>query len=183
MRNHLRSIIIQAWRASIEEDYSRQRINSERSLQASLWSKLNDDIGPKRRMFIEPGISYQENDIRKQIFPDIVICNTREVVAVIELKYHPRVLRPFTKDLENLNSISKHRSTINLRNSRFKGLECDSMNYKCSEQILFIWAGVHRGTYDENNRAALNYEHLEDCYLELHAETQNCEAPEIYYYA
>jgi len=183
MRKYLRGIIIQAWRESIEDDYSRQRINSERSLQASFWAKLIGKIGRKRRMFIEPGVSYLENGKRKKVFPDIVICNTREVVAVIELKFHPKALRAFTKDLQSLNSVSKHRKTINLRNSRFKGLECDSTNYKCSEQILFVWAGVHRGAYDENNWAALKFKHLEDCYLELHAETRNYSDPEIYYYA
>ena len=183
MRNQLRAIIIKSWSESIERDYARQRINSERSLQASLWGKLNEAIGPQRRMFIEPGISYQENGIRKQIFPDIVICNSREVVAVIELKYHPKILRPFTKDLQSLNTISKYRKTISLRNSRFNGLEFDSKKYPCSQQILFVWAGVHRGTYDEINRPALKFEHLEGCFLELHAETKKSSSPEIYYYA
>src|SRR5690606_9892641 len=78
-RELLRSQITEAWSRCLAEDYAAQRINSERSLQASLWSRLNE-ILPRssRRMFIEPGLSII-GAARQLRYPDIVICNTREV--------------------------------------------------------------------------------------------------------
>ena len=53
-RSFIQSRIVRAWRACIEEDYSRQRVNSERSLQASFWSHINPQLPQTRRLFIEP---------------------------------------------------------------------------------------------------------------------------------
>lgn len=77
----------EAWRQSITIDYALQRINSERSLQASLWSNLNAQLAPRsRRMFIEPCMSASGSTKQLQ-YPDLVICNSREVIGIIELKY------------------------------------------------------------------------------------------------
>jgi hypothetical protein len=133
-------------------------------------------------MFIEPGITYSDKGVVRRIFPDIVICNSREIVAVIELKFHPKVRPPFTKDLASLNNISKHRNSISLSNSRFNGIEFDPKTYTGSSQILFAWAGIHKGCYDEQDWAAWRYPHLKGCYVELHAETKRSSDPEIYSY-
>lgn len=95
-RGLLRGQLTQAWGMAIDEDYRRQRINSERSLQASLWSKLNVLLPPEsRRMFIEPKLKATVAALDGQVkpefrFPDIVICNTREVIGIVEVKYLPR---------------------------------------------------------------------------------------------
>ena len=133
-------------------------------------------------MFIEPAITYSEGGAMKRIFPDIVICNTREIVAVIELKFHPKARPLFTKDLNSLNKMSKHRKSISLCNSRFNGIESDARKYVGSNQILFVWAGIHNGCYDEESWAAWHYPDLKGCYLELHAETKKSCNPEVYFY-
>jgi len=58
-RTVLRSQLTTAWREAIEEDYRSQRINSERSLQASLWSRLNSSSGkPTHVHRMDMGIGY-----------------------------------------------------------------------------------------------------------------------------
>jgi hypothetical protein len=89
-RSFIRSRIISAWRQCIEDDYCNQRINSERSLQASFWSHINASLPKTRRLFIEPSLTIRGRSGVKRIIPDIVICNTREVISVVELKYLPR---------------------------------------------------------------------------------------------
>jgi hypothetical protein len=81
----LRLQIVKAWRLTICKDYAAERINSERSLQAALWSRLNTTLSEKlppksRRMFIEPRMTVAG----KALYPDIVICNTRQVIGIIE---------------------------------------------------------------------------------------------------
>src|SRR5574339_1190948 len=98
-RSKLRQQITEAWCKSIKVDYTAQRINSERSLQASVWANLNAILpSSTRRMFIEACMSVQGSE-RQVRFPDIVICNTREVIGIIELKYQPRGKPSWQKDL------------------------------------------------------------------------------------
>ena len=173
IRRQIRSLIIEAWRASIEEDYLNQRINSERSLQASLWSNLNQLLPHTRRLFIEPYIEIRSSTEQKRVYPDITVCNTKEVIAVLELKYTPRARPKYEKDIRNLADIARHRRKIVVSNRRFRGLERDSQEYPLSKSVLFVWAGVHAG----KNHSDQIYEYvkrhriLDCCYLSLHAET------------
>lgn len=179
MRNRLRKQIIEAWTASIETDYQRQRINSERSLQASLWSQLNQRLDVRtRRMFIEPSVTLNTKAGTKTLYPDLVICNSKQIIAVIELKYQPRIQPSYRKDIETLRLIASHRSEINLSNSRYRGTEADSKAYSLARETLFVWAGVHRATSSSGDRQTLQpfntgIAELADCYLELHASTRD----------
>ena len=87
----LKSQIIEAWHQCINNDYRLQRINSERSLQAAFWSQLNSIFSENRRMFIEPGLVFENDGENNKLIPDLVICNKKEVIGIIELKYLPRV--------------------------------------------------------------------------------------------
>lgn len=111
-RNLIKSQIVQAWNLSINEDYCNQRINSERSLQASFWSHLNRLLSENRRLFIEPTMSINTKRGIKRIIPDIVVCDTKKVISVIELKYLPRGQPKYKKDIENLALIAKNRNQI-----------------------------------------------------------------------
>ena len=180
-RNLLKNQIIHAWNDCITEDYYSQRINSERSLQASFWSHLNKLLSKNRRLFIEPGMSITVNNQLKRMVPDIVVCNTKEVISVIELKYIPRGQPKYKKDIENLSLISENRGQIAISNVRFRGEKKDSHIYTLSKNILFVWAGVHNT--EKNNDKPLyseGYESLCSCYLQLHAETNKNSEPLIY---
>jgi hypothetical protein len=173
--------MIQAWQASINNDYSSQRINSERSLQASFWSHLNNLLPHTRRLFIEPYIEICSSTGQKRVYPDLAVCNTKKVIAVLELKYTPRGRPKYEKDIRNLADIARHRRKIVVSNRRFRGLERDSQEYPLSKSILFVWAGVQAGENhsDQVYEYAKHHRILDDCYLGLHAETATVGTPII----
>jgi len=180
-RSIIKSIIIQAWNECIAEDYCNQRINSERSLQASFWSHLNQLLIKNRRLFIEPGISLRTKGGVKKLIPDIVVCNKKEVISVIELKYLPRAQPKYKKDINSLALIAENRHQITIANERFRGAEKDGNIYALSKNILFVWAGVHTIEKPETDK---KYSHgiqpLDGCYMELHAVTRVGSTPKVF---
>ena len=176
-RKQLRSQIINAWADSIFDDYHAKRINSERALQASLWAALVRQLNDNRRIFIEPSFMVSQ----RKITPDLVICNSRSVIAVIELKYQPRGTAKYAKDIRNLGLLARHRDEAKMSDARFRGLDDRVKSYPLASHVLFVWAGVHtkpRSFPDQlfsDGHPALNA-----CFLELHAETTKGRAPEIY---
>ena len=151
-RSPLKTTIIESWRECIENHYTLQRINSERSLQASFWSHLDEHLPKGRRMFIEPGISIKKTSGLKRVYPDIAICNTKEVIAIIELKYQQRAQPSYGKDIETLNTLSRYRKKLKLKNVRYRGEEADSKEYLFSSNMLFVWAGIHGELKEERKR-------------------------------
>jgi len=188
VRKPLQQQLIEAWQLSIENDYCNQRINSERSLQASFWSHLNRTLPSNtRRMFIEPRFSVTVKRQRKRFYPDIVICNTKEVIAVVEIKYQPRVLPSYRKDLETLRILATHRKQkhIYATNVRYRGYDVDARKYMFSNHVLFVWAGVHcppTESYESSHVPLLSngLKNLEGCFLQLHAETDPKKPPNVF---
>jgi hypothetical protein len=173
-RRLLRRHITDAWHQSITTDYAAQRINSERSLQASVWANLNARLPTKtRRMFIEPRMSVP-GSVKQSRFPDIVICNTYKVIGIIELKYQPRVKPSWAKDLATFHWITEKRKYITVSNVRFRGIGVDSRSYPLAENVLYVWAGVHAAC--ELDLTAYVAPAVSSCFLELHAETRRGEA-------
>lgn len=180
-RNLIKSQIIKAWKKSINIDYCSQRINSERSLQASFWFHLNHLLSKNRRLFIEPAMSIQTKKGKEKIFPDIVVCNTKQVISVIELKYSPRTNPRYKKDIKKLALIANNRKKISIANVRFRGTEKDSREYTLSKNILFVWAGIYSKEKPmKNTLYSKGYKSLENCYLQLHAETELNSNPKVY---
>ena len=173
----LRKQIAEAWRQSIAVDYAAQRINSERSLQASVWSHLNSVLPRKtRRMFIEPCMSILGQD-REDRFPDLVICNTRHVIGIVELKYQPRMRPSWRKDIDTFHWLAKNQSNIAITNSRYRGAEADARVYPLAQQVLYVWAGVHA---ESPIRLADHIApELSPMFLALHAETHDTKAPQL----
>ena len=173
----LRRQIAEAWRLSIATDYAAQRINSERSLQASVWAQLNALLpSGTRRMFIEPCMSVPT--VGRQVrFPDIVICNTIEVIGIIELKYQPRASPSWSKDLSTFHWVTENRDRISISNSRFRGINADSRPHPLSKTILYVWAGVHRAC-ELDLRSRIDPA-VSQCFLALHAETEQGRAATV----
>ena len=178
-RSLLRSQINQAWQQAIETNYQRQRINSERSLQAAVWSQLNTIFEDStRRMFIEPGIVIHTTGVDGAItrtvrIPDMVVCNSREIIAVLELKYQPRVKPTYAKDLATLAWISNAREQVAISNTRFRGVEADARTYKLASSVLYVWAGIH----SDANASLSPPAEIASNFLELHAVTAHDEPP------
>ena len=172
-RNLLRSQLTKAWKESINGAYKQQRINSERSLQASIWSELNklfSDI--PRRMFIEPSLSIHEKNsnganARKHRIPDLVICNSVEIIGIVEMKYQPRGKPDYKKDLETLEWIADHAESLTVSNARYRGKETDAKPYKLSKSVVYVWAGVH----SDATVSLPIPEKIKYNFLELHAVT------------
>ena len=112
IRSRLRGLLFSAWQECIEEDYSRQLINSERSLQASFWSRLNWTLPDQLRTFVEPRIELRKEG--RWLTPDIIVCNTRNVICVVEIKYLPRGFAAHDKDVESLASIARNRRSLSV---------------------------------------------------------------------
>ena len=184
IRKPLQKQLLHAWEKAIASDYCNRRINSERSLQASFWAQLNEELNKRtRRMFIEPGFVVTVNGATRTVYPDIVICNTRNVIAVIEIKYQPRIRPSWRKDIRTLAALSRNRKTLQVANSRYRGSESDTKAYPFAEDVLFVWAGVHRPMADSDlsNDAPLSsgIRSLKGCFLELHAVTSGDGEPTI----
>jgi hypothetical protein len=76
-----------SWNVSF--DYCNQRINSERSLQASFWVQLNRTFpAGTRRMFIEPCLVVTVKRRRTLLYPDIVICRLNQAVPFESIAAH-----------------------------------------------------------------------------------------------
>jgi hypothetical protein len=174
IRKPLREHLITAWNDVVSVDYKRQRINSERSLQAAYWARLNERLSPQFRMFIEPGFRLGKSG--SIYYPDLVICNSRSIIAVIELKYRPRAAPLFQKDVETLNTLATHGGSLSLSNERFLGEVVDNRKYEFATNTLFVWGGFHRapknGSSEELFSKVKEYKALAGRFLHLHAETR-----------
>ena len=177
----MQSLLVAAWKDCIENDYSNQRINSERSLQASLWAHIYKRLPKNRRLFIEPSFSIKHRGQNRRLIPDIVICNTREVIAVIEIKYLPRGKPKYQKDLDSLGLVSRYRSKLSISNARFFGEQQDSKLYGFSKDVLFVWASVHKQDAPKKRESfAAGEKYLAGCYMQLHAETREGLKPDVF---
>jgi len=182
-RGLIKAQILDAWSECMATDYANQRINSERSLQASMWAKLNDRLGKNRRLFIEPRMTVREGNKVKAVFPDLVVCNSRQVISIIELKYLPRAKPNYKKDINTLNLIAGNRAGVSIANERFQGPQADSTQYSLSKSIMFVWAGVHAASNDcKDQLFSEGRKNLTGCYLQLHAATHKSHGPDVYHY-
>lgn len=203
-RTFLKSQLINAWDECIKCDYPNGLINGERALQACLHHRLSNDFKARgmancRRIFVEPTIYAQGRTWRRM--PDMVICDSNNVIAIVELKFHPRVtlsgkfgdiLRDGAeKDLDTLLSIAQvlngvsakpgaDASHIEISNKRYVGVSCASKTYRLASNLMLVWAGIYKQS-DRNDASSTErlVRVFEDAgvtiqggFLELHAQTQ-----------
>ena len=135
-------------------------------------------------MFIEPGIVINTNQETKRVYPDLLICHTKEVIGVIEIKYQPRVKPNYEKAVVTFAYIARYRKSISISNQRFRGKPIEEKTYSLPKHISFVWAGVHRdiGLFADENAPLYSkgYRVLKNCFIELHAETSKTSSPNIF---
>jgi hypothetical protein len=150
----LRGQIKQAWQQCIDREYPNRLLNGERALQACLYQHLtrqfeNNCTADSRRIFIEPSIRLEGQTLRRM--PDMVVCDTKNVIAIIELKFHPRATlsgnrsgvlrRGSEKDVNTLVSVArdlnavvkakgKDTSHITIENRRYLGPKGATKSYR-----------------------------------------------------
>ena len=122
-RYKLRRHIIDAWHQVLEGPYCDRRINSERALQFFFCKSLMDQFENfgNRSLYIEPCFRCPKNAQLRS--PDVVVTDSKKIIAVIELKYQPRGKPSFEKDLETLSWFSDIGNSVLLQNQRYLGPE------------------------------------------------------------
>lgn len=174
----LRRQLYSAWKETIQRHYQSQEINSERGLQVFFCSALLttfEGAGLRRRLFVEPRLVSGSDGSGPQ--PDVLICNSRKVIAVVELKYLPRVAPKTYKDLETLGWVASHGGDIRITNDRYLGSNRVEKEYSLSSDAVLCWAGVHKGLDGAlSERVA---ENVYPYFLELHAVTAINRDPKI----
>ncbi len=174
----LRRQLYESWVDTIRGYYDRQQINSERGLQvffcASLLAKWAA-LGSTRSLFVEPRLKTRSGESGP--LPDVVICNSTQIIGVVELKYQPRARANTRKDLETLSWIADRRTDIRLANERYLGAPEDEREYSLATDAVLCWAGVHRGLKNtlETRIGASVAPH----FMELHALTAPGKEPRI----
>jgi hypothetical protein len=199
----LREQIKSAWQECITYDYPNGVINGERALQACLYQRLTrkfEEAGTSdcRRIFVEPTMQLDGRSLTR--IPDMVVCDTKNIIAVIELKFHPRAMlnkradgrlrEGAEKDLDtlvgvarNLKAVAEQRGSegacISINNRRYVGRTRSVTSFGVAKNVLLVWAGVYRGSSEgEGDHRGLirKFEEagvtVEGGFLELHAQTQ-----------
>lgn len=179
-RSLLRNQLQAAWSHTIEAHYQKQRINSERGLQAFFCSSLLDQFDEKgmshrRRIFVEPRLVVGKHELARK--PDVLICNTRSIIGIVELKYIPRGYPRIAKDLETLEQIARNPEGIRVQNNRYLGPRRDGKAYPLGPNPVLCWAGIHR-PMSKSVSVGLR-EDLHPYFLELRAATRPDADPEI----
>jgi hypothetical protein len=180
-RKPLQKQLQDAWTRTIEHAYNERLINSERGLQVYFCKFLLDiwkEELPEshRRLFIEPSIKIKNQEIR---YPDLLICNTNEIIGAVELKYTPRAQPDTNKDSDTLQSINfaAEISSVSVNNERYRG-KAESKIYPIAKDVVLCWAAVHTG---EPNKVKLNEWTKENSrFLDLRAITEFGSDPRIF---
>ena len=144
-RGLLRRQIRKTWADTIRSAYMDQVISSERALQVHFASRLMDifcNDGVNRRVFVEPLMQLETGN---RVHPDLLICNSRSIIGVVELKYLPKVKPTFEKDFITFEKLAAHGTNIEILNRRYRGPDQGGGQYAMNTNPMYVWAGVYRG--------------------------------------
>jgi hypothetical protein len=175
LRRHLRN----AWVSTMQEVYKQQLISSERALQVHFAARLMEAFKAdrvRRYVFVEPRIMLDEGH---RIHPDLLVCNSREVIGAIELKYQPNVPPRFLKDFATLDALAEGCTSIRLENRRYRGPGRGELGFQLSANPLFVWAGVYRSPRQDirpTDPTAIDPSQL----MVLHAVTRVDDEPKLF---
>lgn len=178
-RHVLRAQLARAWETTIREKYVGQLINSEHGLQTYFCAALLQEFQASktaRRLFIEPRLRFSDGSAGRH--PDVVICNTKSIVGLVEIKYVPRGKPTYEKDLETLRLAVANAETLTISNDRFRGVTSDNRPYPLARDAVLCWAGVYAGTAVDL-RAKISDQSLASRFLQLNALTTADEDPKI----
>lgn len=179
-RGLLRRQLKNAWCDTMAGPYLDQAINSERALQVHVAARLLgafEESGVNRQLFIEPKVSVNGGENR--LHPDILVCNSREVIGIVELKYQPRTRPSYGKDFQSLESLHWEGDQIEVVNGRYRGPDRGGKPFAIAGDPLFVWAGVYAAPYRTIPEHSPSEEIARNL-LVLHAVTHPDDAPDLY---
>ncbi len=181
-RNPLRGQLEKAWRSTINKNYREQLINSEHGLQIYFCAALLKEFKKTRlRLFIAPRLSFPGHNSTIKRYPDIVICNSKSIIGIVEIKYGPRVKladKGHKKDLDTLRMALEHADTLTISNDRFRGVTKDNRKYPLAKDAVLCWAGVYAGE-EINLRKVIDNGAFRERFLQLSALTVDGEHPNV----
>jgi hypothetical protein len=159
-REYIRGVLKRSWGQTIKNYYNRALINSERALQHYFCLELDKKLKSNQsksssiKYYIEPTIIGGANFSR---IPDLIICNAKYIISVIEFKYIPRFVNGrnseanqegfnsgIEKDMETL-SLMKNIECIKYYNERYVGVENGTKTLQIADDAVLCWAGVYGG--------------------------------------
>lgn len=129
----------QAWQKSTA-DYAQRKLNSEHTLQASIYHHLRQELPDDFVVYTEAVVRLPESDLpgKKKVVLDLLICHGTEIIAAVELKYKPRgipVSDALRKDIKSLSLIRNRRSSadrVAIEMPRFRSTSSDEMTLTIS---------------------------------------------------
>lgn len=128
--------------------YQEQLINSERSLQAAMWHELRQQFKRAKKstfkIFVEPRIQLPSTGRLepRTVIPDLVVCNDRSVIAVVELKFSPKGAPSSLKDFSTFRRMCLQHEKVDVQHTRWFGDQPVSKPYPLADSVLFVWAAV-----------------------------------------
>jgi len=173
----LRRQMRHAWAETIRSAYLDQVISSERALQVYFTARLMDlfwEENVKRRVFVEPKMQL---DTGARVHPDLLVCNSRSIIGVVELKYQPKMRPRYEKDFATFELLAAHGTGIEIENHRYRGPDSGGGRYALSADPMYVWAGIYRGP--ERDISGCETDIDPGQLLVLHAATNAETAPKI----
>ena len=168
VRTLLQNQLYRAWKKTILDSYDHRLINSEGGLQVNFCLALCNEFERdrvKRYIFVEPIIISGS----LQCYPDLLICNAKSVIGVVELKYTPRGIPRTKKDLNTLSHLRGSADDILVENLRYRGNQ-RPRRFTLSSDAVFCWAAIYAG---KKVLALPDPENMNGHFLWLHALTQH----------
>jgi hypothetical protein len=132
----MKDLISKAWDEAVEA-YLKSHVNSERTLQASIYASLLHQLPEGHRVLCEPCIDLQGHG---RFIPDMVVLSQNQIEAVIELKFVPHHY-PTTEDFEKLKKYSFATDEFPLLLSPTTG-RYDDTKFKFSPECLLAYAVI-----------------------------------------
>ena len=115
-------------------------------------------------------------------YPDLVICDTKSVVGIIELKYTPRgrpVPSGLLKDMETLTHAAADSESLQIVNERFLGKFVTQVAYPLAGNAVLCWAGLYRGPKELELKKDISNDAFLKRFLQLSALTYRDADPTI----
>ena len=131
------SYLERAWDA-VGKSYMASRINSERTMQAVLYSQLSTILPDDAYVLCEPTINLADYG---EVIPDLLILAGGTVTAAIELKFVPHHYPLYKGDLEKLKAYGTSRSEFPILVEAGTG-QFSSTRFRFAENCILVFAAI-----------------------------------------
>jgi hypothetical protein len=143
------NLLLQEVWDEVGRDYKDGLINSESCFQAVLYKVLREQItdASDTKVFVEPVIKYYDSG-SPQYKPDLVICQNKKILAIIELKFAPNWDPKIKADLDKLNLLANQDGIADKYyvSRKPRTGEWEDREYEITPSTVFIIAVIGKHT-------------------------------------